>query len=100
MSTKGFPRPDWPLCQISRRKLTDWLTQFATSLDSKPKEFRNLAKRPKAVAWIVSHCDTESDRESYVRELKNHIQVSGLQGGASYLLQGFEDIVLGNTAKK
>ena len=49
--------------------------QFAASLDSKPKEFLNLAKRPKAVAWIVSHCDTESDRESYVRELKNHIQV-------------------------
>ena len=45
-------------------------------MDSKPKEFRNLAKRPKAVAWIVSHCDTLSDRESFVRELKNHIQVN------------------------
>ena len=44
-------------------------------MDSKSKEFRNMAKRPKAVAWIVSHCDTESDRENYVRELKNHIQV-------------------------
>ena len=47
-------------------------------MDSKPKEFHHLAKRPKAVAWIVSHCDTESDRENYVRELKNHIQVRGL----------------------
>ena len=44
-------------------------------MGSRPKEFLNLAERPKAVAWIVSHCDTESDRESYVRELKNHIQV-------------------------
>ena len=48
---------------------------FAATLVTKPKKFHKLAQRPKAVAWIVSHCDTESDREGYVRELKNHIGV-------------------------
>ena len=32
-------------------------------------------KKPKLVAWIASNCDTHSDREDYVTELKKHIQV-------------------------
>jgi len=27
------------------------------------------------VAWMVSHCDTSSKREDYVRQLQEHIQV-------------------------
>ena len=51
------------------------LAEFAKSLGQRSREFRALAHRPKAVAWIVSHCDTESDREMYVEELQKHIQV-------------------------
>ena len=40
------------------------------------KEFRALSKRSKAVAWVVSNCGSESDRENYVRELRRHIQVT------------------------
>ena len=28
-------------------------------------------------AWFVSHCETESEREKYVRELQKHIDVRG-----------------------
>ena len=49
--------------------------EFAESLGQRPKEFRALAHRPKAVAWIVSHCDTKSEREKYVEELQKHIEV-------------------------
>ena len=50
--------------------------EFTISLESKGSEkFRALAHRPRAVAWIVSHCGTGSDRERYVNELRRHIQV-------------------------
>mmetsp|Transcript_27355 Transcript_27355/g.41394 ORF Transcript_27355/g.41394 Transcript_27355/m.41394 type:complete len:446 (+) Transcript_27355:104-1441(+) len=32
-----------------------------------------LARRPKLVAWMVSHCSTRSRREDYVRELQKYI---------------------------
>ena len=48
---------------------------FASTLESRSKEFRALSKRSKAVAWIVSKCGSKSDRENYVRELRRHIQV-------------------------
>ncbi len=50
--------------------------KFVSSLSNRSEEFRALARRPKAVAWIVSNCAVESDRESYVRELRKYIQVS------------------------
>ncbi len=34
-----------------------------------------LSTRHKSVAWVVSHCETASRRESYVRELKRYIDV-------------------------
>ena len=50
-------------------------SEFADSVAKRPKEFRALARRPRAVAWIVSHCDTDSDRERFVEELREHIEV-------------------------
>ena len=44
-------------------------------VDAKTNQPTNHIILPGAVAWIVSHCDTESDREKYVEELKKHIQV-------------------------
>lgn len=48
---------------------------FSQSLKSRSKDFFNLAKKPKKVAWIVSNCNTHSQREDFVRELRKHIQV-------------------------
>ena len=40
------------------------------------KKYREiLQKKNKSVAWIVSHCQTSSRRESYVKELQKYIQV-------------------------
>lgn len=36
------------------------------------------------VSWMVSHCETESRREDYVRELREHIQVD-VYGGCGNL---------------
>ena len=49
--------------------------EFTSSLNSRPKSFRALAHRPKGIAWIVSHCNSDSDRERYVNELRNYIDV-------------------------
>ena len=51
------------------------LEKFASSLNSRPESFRALAQRPKRIAWIVSHCNSNSDRERYVNELRNYIPV-------------------------
>lgn len=32
--------------------------------------------KTKKVAWFVSHCDTKSEREKYVKHLQNYINVS------------------------
>ena len=49
-------------------------TQFSASLQSKPELFA-LASRPGAIAWMSSHCNTDSDRERYIGELRKHIPV-------------------------
>ena len=46
-------------------------------------------KKPKLVAWIASNCDTHSDREDYVKELKKHIQVILLLWRLSFLAHFF-----------
>ena len=51
-------------------------TECIASLNTtRSKDFRDLAHCPNAVAWIVSHCNTVSDRERYVNELRRHIHV-------------------------
>jgi alpha-1,3-fucosyltransferase len=58
---------------------------FRSSLPSRDDSFRALARRPGKVAWIVSHCGTESLREDYVSQLRRYIQVDefgGCQRGA------------------
>ena len=34
-----------------------------------------LAEKKKLMVWLVSHCDTKSQREDYVAELQKHIPV-------------------------
>ncbi|CAL4165914.1 unnamed protein product, partial [Meganyctiphanes norvegica] len=43
--------------------------------------------RDKLAAWMVSHCRTDSARESYVKELKKHIRVD-IYGGCGNLTCG------------
>ena len=49
--------------------------KFVSSLHLRPRRFIELAQRPPRIAWIVSNCNTDSDRERYVNELKKYIQV-------------------------
>ena len=35
--------------------------------------------KPRLVAWLVSNCNTHSNREEYVELLRRHVQVSGQQ---------------------
>ena len=51
------------------------ISEFASSLNSRQNNFCTLADRPKGIAWIVSHCNSDSDRERYVCELRNYIDV-------------------------
>jgi len=44
------------------------------SVESILNRVRELPKK-KLVAWVVSHCNTNSKREEYVRELQKHIPV-------------------------
>ncbi len=39
-----------------------------------------LARKPRLVAWIVSHCRTHSRRENYARELGRHVGVDVFGG--------------------
>ncbi|EFX66743.1 hypothetical protein DAPPUDRAFT_302457 [Daphnia pulex] len=39
------------------------------------RKYPHLANRTKMVAWFASHCPTHSQREDYVKELANFVQV-------------------------
>lgn len=64
----------------SRNDVHSWkpfnYTEFHSTLHQRPAEFLELAQRPKLVAWIVSNCHTNSERELYVKELSKHINVT------------------------
>ena len=48
---------------------------FVDSLRAKSSKFFALAHRPRGAAWLVSHCNSDSERERYVNELSKHMQV-------------------------
>eukprot|EP00095_Tigriopus_kingsejongensis_P002490 maker-scaffold64_size435223-snap-gene-2.27 protein:Tk02490 transcript:maker-scaffold64_size435223-snap-gene-2.27-mRNA-1 annotation:"predicted protein" len=52
------------------------MEDFLRSLTERPAEFLEIAKRPKLVAWMVSNCHTNSERESYANELAKFINVT------------------------
>ena len=49
--------------------------EYIKTLPQTPESFRKLAERPKLVAWIVSNCHSNSNREDYVKELRKYIPV-------------------------
>lgn len=55
-------------------------TRFRDSLSARPKSFHDMAKKPGKVAWIVSHCETDSRREDYVYQLRKYITVDEFGG--------------------
>ena len=85
-----LPRPYGWFDEIARpdsfypSKPARWIpyneTRFRESLPSRPKKFLDLARRPGKVAWIVSHCDTASQREDYVYQLRKYIPVDVFGG--------------------
>ena len=50
------------------------LRDSTTSVEPILERVKALAK-PRMVAWVVSHCQTSSKREEYVRELQNFVPV-------------------------
>jgi alpha-1,3-fucosyltransferase len=49
--------------------------EFLRWLPRQPPAFRQLARRPQKVAWVVSNCNAASGRDDYVRELQKYIPV-------------------------
>jgi len=50
-----------------------WLTPTAPS--SQLQIALKRLEKPRLVAWLASNCDTHSDREDYVEQLRKHIEV-------------------------
>ena len=57
---------------IHRTKLDSHIRQFGL------KNSDISQNKTKKIAWFVSHCETKSEREKYVDELRKHIQVTCL----------------------
>ncbi len=55
----------------SKRKLEE---------EEESPSYSALARKPRLVAWIVSHCRTHSRRENYARELGRHVGVDVFGG--------------------
>ena len=63
---------------IDQPKLGPFQTKFnqPTKLgDLRKNLVDDIKAKNKLVAWVVSHCDTHSEREKYVEELRKHIPV-------------------------
>ena len=64
-----------PLTYMSTKKLNiSNRSRTNRSIKKILKEAKMFPKK-KSVAWLVSHCKTTSDRESYVKELQKYIDV-------------------------
>lgn len=51
--------------------------EAGVSLEDDPrKNWSRFLRRPRLAAWVVSHCRTNSRRETYVRELRKYVPVS------------------------
>ncbi|GFS03631.1 alpha-(1,3)-fucosyltransferase [Elysia marginata] len=70
--------------KTSKRATPASASERKTDIERMKESFR---KKTKMVAWMVSHCNTESRREKYVEELKRHIQVD-VYGGCGTLKCG------------
>ena len=73
-----------------------WLTP--TSPSQELQRALGRLKKPKLVAWIASNCDTHSDREDFVEQLKKHIKVVFLQPSPFSLV--FKVDVFGKCGRK
>ena len=97
-STQLYPpsnlawRPPRPLSQVSSAVKNK--TLFVTSSDkykslsrlqafmciiSQEERAARAHPKPRLVAWLVSNCNTHSNREEYVELLRRHVPVGGQQ---------------------
>ena len=83
-----LPRKPW----IEKLESFDWLMSYERNSDLyvpfgrlekvptvKPPELNYsliYSKKDREVAWLVSHCHTHSQRETYIKELQKYINVS------------------------
>lgn len=68
--------PNFHYAQIPARWIEYNQEQFLASLPHRPPEFLARARRPKGVAWLVSNCNTTSQREDYAQELSKYVNVT------------------------
>ena len=60
-------------------KFTQQTIDFSkVKMPEKIKITKNNTKKANDIAWIVSHCETNSHREKYVEKLKNNLNSSSL----------------------
>ena len=75
---KDYPRKVHPF-NVSEEQIrfnqSEVLRLISSENSSEIDNWKEWAKRPRMIAWVVSHCDTKSKREHYVDELKKHVQV-------------------------
>jgi hypothetical protein len=72
-SHKDFPNLTFDIIKAKKEEAT---LKFIDNLQ------RETSKKKKLVAWMVSNCETHSQREDYVQELGKHIQVDIIGGCA------------------
>lgn len=61
--------------QEKLKQYTKDLKAGRTLEDVMGPSWSTFVKKPKLVAWMVSHCPTQSRREMYVKELQKYIAV-------------------------
>ena len=58
---------------LQNKTIPAWKT-FHSNLVPKSLLERNLANKTKGILWMVSHCQTDSRRELYVKKLQSHLK--------------------------
>ncbi|XP_052078364.1 alpha-(1,3)-fucosyltransferase C-like [Mytilus californianus] len=83
--TKSMSKFDWVM---SYRPGSDIIVPFGVLTKKENRNKLNYTKifkeKKKEIAWIVSHCETNSKRKEYVKELQKYIQVD-IYGGCGNL---------------
>ena len=69
-SDSDIPRPYGYLVNKKNTKVNTWKIYDQHSIKYDSKQSFKLLQKPKDIVWFVSHCDTRSFRENYVKLMK------------------------------
>lgn len=79
---KLFERIDW---LMTYRKDSDVYVPYGQVVKCGPQQgVKHLSNKTKQIAWIVSHCDTSSQREVLVEQLKKFVDID-IYGSCGHL---------------